>query len=341
MFHLENNQLNTKAWLSWFGAMFITIFLVKNPLYLVVVFLIEVAVFVKFRQQSDNQIWFTFFKLGLVFALVSVLFNVLTSRFGETTLFTIPSSVPLIDGKITLEALVYGLNFGLFFLDTLLLFAIFNLVIDYYRLLKSIPQVFAQIGLVTSISLSFIPQTTLAYQEIREAQAIRGLKEEKGLLKRFSNLQALFVPLIITGLEKALTLAESLETKGYGYKEQKVLDKRLLFLALLGLSVGLGLIFFNLNQGYLAILLSFVFMVAALVKSSKGSKTTHLKREEWQLNDSAVFLSSLTVGLSFLVINFAQKSLIFYWSYPKVTVPDFNLLINLLLLLLILPAVIG
>ena len=126
-------------------------------------------------------------------------------------LFTLPRNWPLIGGPITLEGLLYGLSGGASLFAVLLVFATFNLALDSHRLLRWLPSGLYQAGLVVSIALSFIPQLMSSLQEIREAQRVRGHQ-----FRGVRDWIPLFVPLITTALERSLTLAESMEARGFG-----------------------------------------------------------------------------------------------------------------------------
>jgi energy-coupling factor transport system permease protein len=59
--------------------------------------------------------------------------------------------------------------------------------------------------------LSLAPRTIATVAEVREAQQVRGAKTA-----RWRNLSALVVPVLETGMEEAVTLAESMDARGHG-----------------------------------------------------------------------------------------------------------------------------
>ncbi len=83
-----------------------------------------------------------------------------------------------------------------------------------------------------SISLSFryVPTLALEVQMIMDAQKSRGLELEKGnLFARIKNFLPIIVPLVLLSIRRALLVAESLESRGFGtsakrsfYKEIKM-----------------------------------------------------------------------------------------------------------------------
>ncbi len=94
-----------------------------------------------------------------------------------------------------------------------------------------------------SISLSFryVPTLALEVQTIMEAQKSRGLELEKGnLFNRIRNFLPIIVPLVLLSIRRALLVAESLESRGFGtsakrsfYKEIKMGSKDWIMLFLL------------------------------------------------------------------------------------------------------------
>ena len=90
-------------------------------------------------------------------------------------------------------------------------FAAFNSAIGPHTLLRLTPAFAYQAGVVLVIALSFVPQTLVAWQEIREAQRLRGHR-----LRTLADLRPLFVSLLGMGLDRAIQLAESMDARGFG-----------------------------------------------------------------------------------------------------------------------------
>ncbi len=102
-----------------------------------------------------------------------------------------------------------------------------------------------------SISLSFryVPTLALEVQTIMDAQKSRGLELERGnLFTRVKNFLPIIVPLVLLSIRRALLVAESLESRGFGtsakrffYKEIKMgyRDWVVLILLILLLIIGI------------------------------------------------------------------------------------------------------
>ncbi len=207
---------NPAVWAIWFTAVLVSVSLTKNPLYLLIVLLAVGAVIAARRADAPSGPWKTFIGLGLTFVFISTVYNILISHYGETELLTLPSWIPLIGGPLTLEAAVFGLTFGLTFLAGLLAFAALNMAVGTGELLRILPNSLRGASTVISVSLNFIPATVTAAGEISQAQTIRRLDYGSGFFGRIRKAGAVFVPLVITGLEKAVVMAESMESRAYG-----------------------------------------------------------------------------------------------------------------------------
>ena len=170
-------KIHTWAWLTWIICGLVLIAATRNPLY---IFLIDVLLLI--IQIQTAQTWnprFTFRFITSILVL-STIFNVFLSRFGETIMFTIPKQIPLINGIITAEAALYGLTNGLVLIGMFSIFTILNQVLPVRALVGLIPQAYQPIAVVTTIAITFIPSTQRQFQAIKEAQAIRG-QQLKGI----------------------------------------------------------------------------------------------------------------------------------------------------------------
>lgn len=204
------------AWVVWFAAVLVTVSLSKNPLYLATILLSLFVVLLSKRGASAAGPWKPFIGFGLTFAVISVIYNILISHYGYYKFVTLPAWIPIIGGPLTVEAAVFGLTFGMTFLCGILAFAGFNMAVGTSEILRFLPGRLKSAATVISVALNFIPATVLAAGEISQAQTIRSLDYGAGIHGRVRKAGATFVPLIVTGLEKAVVMAESMESRAYG-----------------------------------------------------------------------------------------------------------------------------
>ena len=73
-----------------------------------------------------------------------------------------------------------------------------------------------------SMAMRYVPTLGQEAYAIMDAQKARGVELDKGsLLKRIRNIVPIIVPLIIVSIRRALSIAESMESRGFGSSEQR------------------------------------------------------------------------------------------------------------------------
>ncbi|HOU22948.1 MAG TPA: energy-coupling factor transporter transmembrane component T [Anaerolineae bacterium] len=327
---------HTLTWLAWLCAAAFAALVNSQPLQTVLLILTVGTVFTVASKASTGGEssgagrhtaagWGTFLRLGLWVWAVATIFNLLFAHAGRVILFTLPRNWPLIGGPITLEALLYGLSNGASLFAVLLVFATFNLALDSHRLLRWLPSGLFQAGLVVSIALSFIPQLMSSFQEIREAQRVRG-HQFRGL----RDWIPLFVPLITTALERSLTLAESMEARGFGgiapqsseagrTASSRSLATPLTIVGLVALLTGLlmrAIVSQALTVTTILLFGGTIALLAALYVQGRGFQRSHYRFEAWRPGDTYVAALSLASLVALGLIQWRAPSLLYYYPYP-------------------------
>jgi energy-coupling factor transport system permease protein len=68
-----------------------------------------------------------------------------------------------------------------------------------------------------SMAIRYVPTIAREAQNIKEAQMSRGLELEKGnLIQKIRNFIPIIIPLIVSSIRRAIAVAESLESRGFG-----------------------------------------------------------------------------------------------------------------------------
>ncbi len=339
----ESNQsaLDVRAWLVWAGAATVTAMFMFNPWYQAVLIGIVLLGWPG-DSRAANQ---GFLRLGLLARIgaVSLLFggafNLLTVHYGETVLFRLPAAIPLAGGPATAESLVYGLINALRLVTLLFIFALFSRSVNYADLLRLAPSALFELGLIVSIGFTLVPFTLRSFAEIREAQALRGHR-----MRGIRDLFALFKPLVVSGMEHALALAESMEARGYGgvrLTRRVWIGQGLALGSLVGLIVLMAVhtfaplptpVFGGLLLGVGAL------MAVALRQLSAGAGRTRLRHGHWGWPETAAALGALLPLGMILVID---RSLLVYDAYRLSALgwPAFNPWIGAALLGLAIPAI--
>jgi len=78
------------------------------------------------------------------------------------------------------------------------------------------------IAFALSLAVRFVPTLANEAQNIREAQMVRGLELQKGnIVQRVKNFIPIIIPLIILSIQRAMIVAESLESRGFGAQKRR------------------------------------------------------------------------------------------------------------------------
>jgi energy-coupling factor transport system permease protein len=320
----------------------------RNPIYTVLIALAAGLVLVS-TESGDAATamgWRGLLRLGAVIALIAVPFNALMIHQGQYVLFTLPYSWPLVGGPITLEAVAAGLATGMSLWTVLLVFAAFNVAVDASQLVRLVPPFLYQAGVVSSIALTFVPQLIVSAREIREAQRIRGHR-----FRGWRDMLPLFVPLLTTALERAIQLAESMESRGFGAEPGGVGRRadvilRGLMLAALALAGG-GLLARTYwaqvsLAGDGALMASGLLMAGVFYAQGRGMRRSRYSRERWGRGDSVVAACGLVALAGALVARAGHSMALDYYPYPPYSLwPDFRVTVALPLLLLAMPALVA
>jgi len=98
-------------------------------------------------------------------------------------------------------------------------FSIFFLTVHPDELSQSLIQmrVRFEFAFAMSMAMRYVPTLGQEAYAIMDAQKARGVELDKGnLLKRIRNIVPIIVPLIIVSIRRALSIAESMESRGFG-----------------------------------------------------------------------------------------------------------------------------
>lgn len=346
---------HTGAWTLWLLAAATPTAVTRNPWYLLLVLAAAAAVQRGLvHDRSRSRTWGGFVRFGLFLGLLTLAFNLLFGGAGETELFSWPRwawettwngrevTLFAVGGPVTAESLVHGAVSACALLAILTVLATFNLLVDHYQLVRRVPRFLDQSATVVSIALAFVPELVRAQREIREALALRGYR-----FRRLRDLPPLFVALLAEGLERSMTLAESMEARGFRRRREEpgrggetVL--RLAVLLALGLLAG-GFYFRadpDLSRvGTLLLAAGSVLLVGVLIRLGRGVRRTRFRRERWRPRDTVVSLASLTALGIFLTLWWTRRSLLVFDVFPRVHWPGLHPLPMAAALLLIAPIV--
>ncbi|HNR96259.1 MAG TPA: energy-coupling factor transporter transmembrane component T [Anaerolineae bacterium] len=339
-------MLDARVWLVWVVTALVASSVARNPLYAVLLLLITVIVGAACRAEGDRTGGRPSVLSPLRFAALAIplsgLFNALSVHFGDTVLFRLPGNWPFIGGPVTLEAFTYGAQNGIALSAIFAAFMAFNLVTPVRDLVGIAPRAFHETGVVISIALTFIPQTVESLTRIRHAQAVRGHR-----LQGLRDWPPIVLPLLISGLEQSMGLAEAMVARGYGAVSDQRQSARM--------SAGIALSLLVVLTGWLTLLFSTRWRVAGLVLMGVGAGLmlallwsagrsvphTSYRPRRWTVRDT---LGVAGCGLALAAASlraYPGHSTLYYMPYPRLTLPPFAPLVGLGLLGLLAPAILA
>lgn len=111
-------------------------------------------------------------------------------------------------------------------------FSIFFLTVHPDELSQALIQmrVRFEFAFAMSMAMRYVPTLAREAYAIMDAQKARGVELDKGnLLTRIRNIIPIIVPLIIVSIRRALSIAESMESRGFGACEKRTYMDRLRF----------------------------------------------------------------------------------------------------------------
>jgi energy-coupling factor transport system permease protein len=295
----------------------------RNPIYLLFILIGLLILGSNLASTKAQNSWLTqnLRFIGTMIILSGTI-NALFTHRGNSVIFALPETCILIGGKITLESLVYGVINGLVIGSLYIAFNIFNLALTVKQITGLIPKIFQPIAITISIALTFFPSVQQRAREIKEAQLIRGNQ-----MKRIIDWLPLLGPLLITSLENAFSLSESMTARGY-YSRTKSLS---------GLHITIPIIIatFLFFSGwilrlydypsvisYVLYFISTLTIILSFLLANRKIKITHYHKENWGVYDivlSAVFLGFILVW-SVLQTSGALPSAS-YSPYPALSFP--------------------
>lgn len=185
-------RLHPAAWIVWATCAGLVVFTTTNPFYLGPVVAVAWFVYATCRVGGPSARAFRTFAVGGLIAM--------TLRAALVFL-----------GTVDAANVVYAALEGARLAALLIVFGTFNAVTDPSAVVRLAPRRFHEPALAASLALSIAPRTIASAARVREAQQLRGIR-----VPRWRSLPALAVPVLATGMEEAVTLAESMDARGHG-----------------------------------------------------------------------------------------------------------------------------
>lgn len=344
------SPLHAVTWLVWAIAAATAVQLAPNPLYVAIVLAICFLVVSAHRLDTTLARAFPILVgLGVVFALVRVVLTALTTHSPtidgppDHLWFTLPSiTLPRLLGGFTVggsiegDVVLYAAAQAFAVVGILGAFGVFNAVASHHELVQAAPRAFHEPGLIVTVALAFVPSTMSAVSDAREADRAR----TGGRVVRRGRLVRLTVPIVESGLERAVALAESMDARGFARQARGRSDTWAAWLGL-GALLALGGAFVALigRQSTVAAaagVAGVVALAAAVVLSSRSVGTERYRPRRFTRLDVGVGLVALLAPAGLALLSTVGDQELFWRAYP-LRFPTFSLGAALCLLLLAVP----
>lgn len=193
-----------------------------NPFHILLVVAAVIGIVVSLVEQKQKRRLFQFALLfGVIFGVIRVAIGALTTHGIENPLFTLPSfQMPRLLGGFQVggsieQIIVIPLAVeSLVIFGIILVFAAFNALVNPDDVVDRLPRRAQPVALAIMIGLAFVPSMIDAYREtVLSARARAGvdvkLRWRPGLV---------LLPTLENALERAVSLAESMESRGFGHQ---------------------------------------------------------------------------------------------------------------------------
>lgn len=211
------HRLNPFVMLSWLASLAIASLAIQHPVWLLLVFLSTIPVALAAGVATE---WRRVMRFVLWMMIAIVVINAVIGGHGEHVLLIAGFRLPLVGSpRLTLEALAFGGSMGLRLAAIISGFALLNLCVHPDNLLRAaiklrLPYRFV---LTTSLSIRFVPVLLQDAATISDVQQSRGLSYDSGgLTQRIRSRGALVLPLLSNALDRAVQVAEAMESRAYG-----------------------------------------------------------------------------------------------------------------------------
>jgi energy-coupling factor transport system permease protein len=336
-------RLRAVTWLAWAIAAAACVEAAPSPVYVILV--IGLAALAVERHGLDTPLARAFPLLvaaGVVFGLVRIVLAVTTSHGSGHVLATLPQgTLPRILGGFTVGGTIEAPVLARAAADSLAVvgvmaaFGAFNAVVSHHELVQSAPRAFHEPGLVLTVGLAFVPSTVSAIGAVREADRARTGNQ---VVKR-GRLLRMTVPILETGMERAVALSESMDARGLARTAPTGATAVGGWTAL-GALLALAGAFVALISRSPQVALTLAFagalgIAAAVALASVGTRQVRYRRLRLTPLDWLVIAVAVASPIVLGIIGHRDTSLV--WDAEALRVPAFHLLPALALVGLALP----
>ena len=299
------------TWLVWAIAATASLQIAPSPVYVALVIAVATLVVSVYGLDSPYaRAYPVLVGAALVFAVLRVALTALTTHGGPQVLFTLPSAtLPdwlggfTVGSTIESPVVAQAAYEGFVIVGVVAVFAAFNAVVSHHELVQALPRAFHEVGLVGAVGIAFVPTTITAIHDVRDADRARtgGRPVRRGRLVRQ------IVPVLENGLERAITLAESMDSRGFARGGATRAEHVAAWCGAGGL-LALGGAFVALVAGESTVALALTItgaaaVVVAMVVASKGSDRVRYRPRRLTRADIGVMIGVSLAPVALAVLS--------------------------------------
>ncbi len=238
--------LHPAAWWLWALCLAYAAMRTTNLLLLVEIATVAGVVVTARRGQAPwANAYRLLLRLGLLTVAVTVLLQTLIGvRAPGHVLFRLPSAAMpswldglTLGGPVTGEALINSFGAGLRLAVLIACFGAANALAHPARLVRILPAALYEVGVAIVVAMTLVPQLAESLVRVRAAQRLRG-RAVSGL----GGLRGIAVPVLEESLERAIGLAASMDSRGYGRRADTPPVTRRISAAVLLVGLGTALV---------------------------------------------------------------------------------------------------
>ncbi len=314
MTSVRDRRLHPAAWWLWAAGLALACSHTTNPVLLLLAISVAGLVVVRCRVEAPwSRSFGVLLRLGALVVVVRVVFSIVLAAPGGThvllTLPTIALPGPLeslhLLGPLTAEALLAALYDGLRLAAILACIGAAASLASPSRLLATLPAAAYEAGVAVVVATTFTPLLVEDLGRIRQARRLRG-RPTTGLRA----LRETIVPVLEGALERSITLAAAMDSRGYGRRAPvptplRVVTRSLVLAGLLATAMGTYGVLAAGTPAVLGVPLLLAGAVAVLVGlalTGRRVQRTRYRPERWTTRSITVAVSGLAAGLLFVLM---------------------------------------
>ena len=342
-------DLHPAAWWVWALGLATAASRTTNPWLLALILVVACHVVVARRSDAPWAMSFRLYLyLGGLIIVLRVLFRFIFSGSGGPTVLISLPEIPLPDfaaginlfGDITAESLLGGFYDGLRLATILICLGAANALANPKRLLKSMPPALYEIATAIVVAITVFPQLADSIVRVNRARKLRGVSG-----KKLHVLKAVVIPVLEDALDRSMSLAASMDSRGYGRAgnataRARLLTGTLMIAGLVGVCVGTYASLDATTPRYLAtpvLMVGTVVAVAGFVLAGRRVQRTSYRPDTWQGAEIVTALAGLACAFV-LLSGFGFDDAVLFPSLTTVSWPQLSLIPVAGVLCAVLPA---